>query len=311
MRFFAFCAALLLFVGCSEAPTELVDEPAQGVTFYGVVEEADSRVFLDNQIRICWNAEDLISVYTGISRNFKYMFLGDDGDYGGEFEDVTTGFGSGNPVERNYALYPYASTNKFFFGDTEAENYIRHTLPATQTYKENSIAPGANVMVAVTSDAADGNLVFRNVCSYLRVKLYGVDQRVGSIVLTGNNDEILSGYMAITPVYGGVPSMEMLDGTKSGPSLTLTSAEGVAIGTTRESATEFWLVVPPISFSKGFTLTVNGFYGGSQSFVVNNNLTFARNTYNTITRELTITSGDTGMGVGGWGNGSSTEGSAE
>lgn len=306
-------AAILLMAGCSQNATDQVTPPItseEGHIFHATIEDGEeSRVYLDSKIRILWNEGDLITLFEGTTRNKQYIFLGEDGDNAGDFDLNKSGFGSGNPIERYYALYPYASTTKYVYGDDEGvADYLRYTLPSTQTYKEGSIGANANVMVAVTADLDDFDLLFRNVCSFLRVKLWGAGQTVGSIVFEGNSGEALSGYAAITPVYGGTPALKMIG---TGTTLTLNCGDGVEIGTTKETATEFWLVVPPLNFPNGFTLTVNGFYGGSQTYTISNNLTFARNTYNTITRELTIESSGTGMGVGGWGEGSSSSGSAE
>ena len=94
----------------------------------------------------------------------------------------------------------------------------------------------------------------------------------------------------------------------TGTSITLDCGDGITIGTTKETATEFWVVIPPLNFSQGFTITVNGFYGGSQSYKISNNLTFVRNTYNTITRELNISSGaGANIGIGNWDNGENIE----
>lgn len=311
----------LLMVGCQpgaspEQPTPptppFEEQPSatEGYTFHATIEsDEDSRVFLDSKIRILWNASDLITLFEGTTRNKQFIFLGDDGDNAGDFELNKSGFGSGNPLDRYYALYPYASTTKYVYGDDEGvEDYIRYTVPATQTYKAGSVGAGANIMVAVTADLDDFDLMFRNVCSFLRVKLYGADQTVGSITFKPNGSEVVSGYMAITPAYDGVPSFRMLG---SGKSLTLDCGKGVDIATDKASATEFWMVVPAQTYAEGITLTVNGFYGGSQTFVFNQSLNFARNTYNTITRELAIEGAATAMGVIGWGSGSDVSGSAE
>ncbi len=317
MRRFLLIAALVLMAGCSVEPTTepVVPEgvePSLGHIFHATIEgEEESRVYLDNKIRIRWNADDLITIFEGTTRNRRFKLLDAmDGDNSAEFEpDYKPGFGSGNPIDCYYALYPYASTTKYVYGEDEGvEDYLRYTLPSSQNYKVGSIGDDANVMVAVTADLDDFDLLFRNVCSFLRVKLYGVDQSVKSVVFSGNDGEAVAGAVAITPVYGDVPTMRMLDTERS---VTLECPAGVDIATTREEATEFWLVVPAQTYSKGYTVTVNGFFGGSQSFSVTASRTFARNTYNTITRELTIEGNGAGIGVGGWGDGGSMEGTAE
>lgn len=269
--------------------------------FYATIEnEDDVRAFLDDKIRLRWTADDRISLFEGTTRNKQYKFLGETGDNAGEFDYVKAGFGSGNDVDRYYAVYPYASTNKL-----HEDGYITYTFPATQNYAVGSVGLGANVMVAVTADLDDYDLRFRNAGSYLRVMLYGENQTVGSITMTAIGGEALTGKAYITPNYGGTPTTQMIE---SGNTVTLNCGEGVTIGTTREEATAFWIVVPPFTASQGISVTVRGYYGGSQTYNVTSEVPFIRNLYNTLTRELNISSSGTGLGVSAWGEGSKVEG---
>ncbi len=297
-------------MGDQEQPAE---QPTEGRVFHATIGEAvgdDTRVYLDSKIRILWNEGDLITLFEGTTRNKQYIFLGEDGDNAGDFDLYKTGFGSGNAIDRYYALFPYASKTKYVYGDAEGvSDYIRYTVPSTQTYREGSIGANANIMVAMTADLDDFDLLFRNACSYLRVKLWGADQTIGSVTVSSIGGEALAGDMAITPIYGEAPECRMLGTLRS---VKLDCGDGVTIGTTKESATEFWLVLPPVTLSRGMTITVTGFYGGSQTYTLETaNLPLKRNTYNTVTREVTISDNGTGMGVGGWGEGSSSEGEAE
>ena len=291
-------AILLLVVGCSkDVDFEPSQDQAQNRILSGIIadekdEDNESRVYLDNKIRIRWNKGDLISVFDGTTRNKEFAFLGADGSSAGDFEDNSAGtIGTGNAIDRLYGLYPYASSTEYCYGEDESEaDYLRYTLPATQTYKPNSMGLNANIMVAATANKSDKDLVFRNVCSYLRLKLYGADQTVSSIVFKGNTDEVLSGDVAITATYGNAPTIKMLGAAdEDNKTITLDCSEGVTVGSTSDEATEFWLVVPPVNFPNGFTITVKGEGNMGQEIVVNNNLTFARNTYNTITREVAMT----------------------
>lgn len=292
--------AALLAVGCSKT-VEQSAPTAKSPIFHATLEQGEeSRTFLDENIRLRWTADDRITLFEGTTRNKQYKFLGETGDNAGEFEYVKAGFGTGNDVDRYYAIYPYASSNKL-----HEDGYITYTLPATQTYAVGSVGLGANVMVAVTADLDDFDLAFRNVGSYLLVKLYGENQTVGSISVTTIGGEPLAGNTYITPTYGGLPTIQMLETTTT---VTLNCDGGVSIGTTKESATSFWIVLPPFTASKGIEVTVNGFYGGSQTYEVASQIIFNRNKYKTLTRELTLPTSGAGMGVGGWGDGENVEG---
>ena len=306
MKSFIFALAVLM-VSCQagsddqlSTPTpspEVPDTPSERV-FRGIIAEEDgSRVFLDEKVRLHWNADDRITLFEGTTRNKQYKFMGEDGDNAGDFEFVKAGFGTGNDLDRYYALYPYASTTKYKYDNVA--DYIQFTLPATQTYAESSVGRGANVMVAVTADLEDFDLLFRNACSFLLVRLWGVEQTVGSVTLTTNAGEPIAGTCKITPVYGGYPTLEMTGTTSS---VTLNCVESVQIGTTEQTATDFWIVVPPATYSQGISVKVSGYYGGEQTFTVDKSLTFERNKYKRLIRELSITDASTAMGVNGWNN---------
>ena len=294
----------LLVAGC-EAVHEAEAPIIKHKVFYGSMEEESSRTFINEKIQLRWVNGDFVSIFEGTTRNQKYINLCETGENMAEFDLVKSGFGSGNDLNplRNYSVYPYAATNRI-----SEEGVLTYTFPESQTYAANSFGPEANPMVAVTADADDTNLRFRNVGAYLRVRLYGVEQTVGSIVVTSKGDEPVAGKALITPTYGGEPTTTMSSTTKS---VTLTCADPVTIGTTSEDATAFWIVLPAATYTQGLTITVNGYYGGSQSYEINSSIQFVRNQYKNMTRELTIASSDTGMGVGGWGDGEETEGSAK
>lgn len=294
----------LLVAGC-EAVHEEEESIIGHKVFYGSMEDESSRTFINEKIQLRWVNGDLVTIFEGTTRNQKYINLCETGENMAEFDYVKSGFGSGNDLTplRNYSIYPYTSTNRI-----SEEGVLTYTFPQSQTYAANSFGPQANPMVAVTADADDTNLRFRNVGAYLRVRLYGVEQTVGSIVVASKGDEPVAGKALITPTYGGEPTTTMSSTTKS---VTLTCADPVTIGTTSEDATAFWIVLPAATYANGLTITVNGYYGGSQSFEINGPIQFVRNQYKNMTRELTIASSDTNMGVDGWGDGSSNEGTAE
>ncbi len=299
MRRFVLAIAALLAVGCSKTVEQSVPTTKSPI-FHATLEQGEeSRTFLDDNIRLRWTADDRITLFEGTTRNKQYKFLGETGDNAGDFEYVKAGFGTGNDVERHYAIYPYAASNKL-----HEDGYLTYTFPATQNYAAGSVGLGANVMVAVTADLDDFDLAFRNVGSYLLVKLYGENQTVGSISVKTIGGEPLAGKSHITPTYGGLPTLQMLDTTTT---VTLNCAGGVAIGTTKESATSFWIVLPAFTASQGIEVTVNGFYGGSQTYEVASQIAFNRNKYKSLTRELTLPTSGAGMGVGGWGDGDNIE----
>ena len=160
-------------------------------------------------------------------------------------------------------------------------------MPAEQTYAENSFGLGANTMIAITSEVNDLALYFKNVGTYLNVRLWGEQQTVKSITVTATGGEALSGEAVVTPVYNGDPLCVMANQNISS-SVKLTSEEAVSVNTTAEAPVSFWMVLPPVTMEKGFSVTVENEDGEKQIFTIDKSVTFVRNKYNTLTRELAI-----------------------
>ena len=100
----------------------------------------------------------------------------------------------------------------------------------------------------------DLRLSFKNVCGYIALKVYGKNIAVSSITFEGNDGETIAGKADINVGLDVAPSVsKYYNGTGS---ITLECKDFVTIGSTAETATIFWLVVPPTKFEKGFTVTV-------------------------------------------------------
>ena len=245
----------LLAVSCTVreldviAPTP-VKEEAEDIVFYADLEsysDPETRVYLDENIKILWDEADLISIFNKSTLNQKFMFDGETGENAGTFHWVRDDyFGAGNDLDYICAVYPYQES-----ATISNSEILTLTLPEEQTYREKSFGPGTNTMVSVT----DGNLLkFKNVGGYLALKFYGDDVSVSSIRLIGNNGEPLSGEGTIQLPFDNVPEIEMA--STAGKTILLNCEEPVELGTTRDDATIFWMVVPPTEFTGGFTLLV-------------------------------------------------------
>lgn len=264
----------LLIVSCSvqEPDTQDIVAPGDDV-FYATLESyagPDTKVYVDEKIKMHWNEGDLISMFNKTTLNQEYRFDGKTGDSAGKFEKVSDTFGTGNPFGYLCAVYPYKSSPSTKIGN---DDVLTLTLPAEQVYQEGSFGPGANTMVSVTED---NPLIFKNVGGYLVLKFYGKDVSISSIKLEGNNGEKLSGTANMTPVIGEVPKITLSDDKAT--SITLTCDKPVELDESKENSTIFWMVVPPTNFSKGFKLTVTGSDG--KEFIKNTdkNLSVVRNT---------------------------------
>lgn len=277
--------AALLMAGCEQTPIEEQStiDPTTPIDFWATFEGADAseaRTYLDEQARMRWTADDRLTIFKKTTYNREFAFTGKTGANAGGFRQVSVDddFWFGYDVAYNYAIYPHSADNAF----DETDGFFTATMPAEQNYVENSFGQGANTMVAVSES---GQLVFKNVGSYLRVMLWGENQTVKKITLSSIAGEALAGEAKIYPSLTDVPTCTMV-GTSS--SIVLNCADAVEVNTTEDAPVAFWIVLPPVVLAEGYKVVVENANGDTQAFEVNKEKTFKRNVYNTLKRELTM-----------------------
>ena len=272
-RFLLLAVAALAFVGCNNAFEDEGNARFEQTTLPTLIAgfEEDTRTYVEQNTYLRWHADDRLSVFYGNTLNNQYKFTGKSGATGGEFEAVKSGnLGTGNSFDHIYAVYPYDATISL----DDINKIMSLTLPAEQTYAEDSFGKGANTMVAVTESVNDTFLSFKNVGGYLKIRLYG-EGTVKSIELSGNNGEKIAGNANITATYGGVPKISMADDATE--SIILDCGDGVELSADAESPTEFWFVVPPMEFSKGITISVTNAYNAVFEKSTSNKIVVERN----------------------------------
>lgn len=268
-------AGVLCLVSCAVKETE---SPYAGFVydvFQAAIEQAEDRpesgtkVYADDNFRVLWNAGDRISIFNFTTFNSEYLFDGADGDNAGSFSKVDDGsFVTGNQISAIYSVYPYSSETKI-----SNDEVLTLTLPAVQTWAEGTFGPGSNTMV---SAGTDNNLLFRNAGGLLVFKLYGAGASVKSLRLRGNNGELLSGPAEVSMPVGEVPSLSVIPQSGNGE-VSLVADGAVSLGADADNYIEFWFVLPPVNFSKGFTLTVTGSDGSTFEKATTNEISILRN----------------------------------
>ncbi len=268
-RFFLFCLMAVMTVSCAKEQQEVIQTVTDDPVFHATIENAGTRVFADDQLRVLWNADDRVSIFNKTTFNRQYRFMGEDGANAGSFTKVPSDdFVTSNPLEYVYSVYPY-NENTCISNDGEITVY----LPAEQTYREDSFGLGANTMIAITED---DELMFKNLCGYFAVKLYGDNVSVKSITLKGNDNEQLSGKATVVASIDEAPALTF-DTAVASEMITLTPESPVTIGSTEETATTFWFVVPPTTFNDGITLSVTDQNDGSFVKTTTGSLVISRN----------------------------------
>ena len=253
MKHFAyyFGIAAALVASCSIQEEDIKTPQQDDVIFYASFEqpaEEGTRVYANEDLLLRWTADDRVSIFNKITYNQEYKFLGETGDNAGGFNRVDNAeFVTGNPISHVVSVYPYQAATRI----TE-EEVVTLTLPAEQHYAENTFGLGANTMVSVSEDNV---LQYKNVGGYLVLKLYGEGVSVSSITLKGNNGEKLAGQASVTMPLDGVPSAVFANDASD--EITLVCDSPVILGATAEESVAFWIVVPPVTFSKGITIRVS------------------------------------------------------
>ncbi|MBR2227095.1 MAG: hypothetical protein IJ893_04415, partial [Bacteroidales bacterium] len=238
--------AAALVASCSVQEKEIEPLKLGSVKFFASFEqpvaEEGTKVYVNEDLQLRWNADDRISLFNKSTVNQEFVFTGETGDASGEFREVDNGgTATGGSIPYVVAVYPYNS------GISITGAGLSVTLPAEQAYAEKSFGPGANTMISL---GADDNLQFKSLGGFLRVSLYG-GASVNAVTLKGNNGEKIAGKATVS-MSGALAMAE-----DASTEITLTCAEPVALGATAEEGVDFWFVVPPVTFSKGFTVTVN------------------------------------------------------
>lgn len=243
----------LLAVSCTvqEIDTQVTPLKVKKGVFYASLEpnsSPETRVFIDDQISLHWDAEDTLSIFNQNTLNHPHKFAGETGAISGYFTSVSDPTGEGDDLDFIYAVYPYQKSTTI-----SDEGVLTLSLPAIQTYNNNegSIDLNANIMVSRTDDNI---LKFKNLNGYLVLKFYGSGISVKSIRLDGHNQEKLSGEATVTYSSEGNPEVAMT--SNAGTSITLNCETPVELSANEGDATIFWMVVPPTSFTQGFRLTV-------------------------------------------------------
>ena len=234
---------------------------------------AETKTSLDG-INIHWTKGDQISIFEGTTINHKYQ-VADNADgksYASLNRIADDGFAAGASISANLAYYPYSTETNLDVSDDGNAFTISTTLPSTQAYAENSFGNGVYPMVAMTSSTADKDLCFQNICGNIKLQLKGT-AKITSIVITGNNNEVLCGAADMTISSNAVPSLEMKG---DGKSVTLDCGDGVQLD--EDTVTSFVIVLPPVTFTNGFIATVSADDNTSMEISTSKEISITRST---------------------------------
>ena len=247
---FIYIAALTLIAACNKAESPVVSQESDVITAQ-IEQETSTKTYMDAHNNIRWSEGDQIVGFMKSSLGLKYRILSSSvGKTSAFFEKVSGGndyVGAGTEWDHNVVYYPYSDAVE---AEKSGNNYaLNIVLPSEQTYAAESFGNGSMAMVAVSED---NDIIFRNVLGGMKLQLKGT-QKIKSITLEGKNNEKLSGAATVT-AYTDETKPAITMGSGASKFLTLNCGSGVQLN--ESTATEFIVALPPVLFSKGFTVTV-------------------------------------------------------
>lgn len=155
------------------------------------------------------------------------------------------------------------------------------SIPNVQKYALNSFHKESNVMGTVSSGKEDFNLNFKNLGSYLVLRLYGKDVTVKSIEIKSlaEREAYMTGafYSGLAYNQNPVAKKDIPEWLYSNVILDC-GTDGVKLGETEENAVDFWFVLIPGGTGKGFSVTIEDVNGKTATISTSNNIIFSRNT---------------------------------
>jgi len=267
-------AASFMFAACQheEFASEINQEEAFALrTEYSISsEDSDTKTAMDG-LSVVWSEGDKVAVFENTDALLTYGLASGAGSTSAKIKLEAGNAASGEEIGSVVAYYPYSSSVTCAVND-ESSLTLNVTLPQTQEYVKDSFGPNAFPMAAVSSVSAD-NLAFKNVGGALKLQLTG-SAEVASVVVRSNAGEPLSGDAKVIVYADGktVPEIEM--GADAEPYVTLECPEGVQLGS---SATSFVIALPEMTFSAGFTVTVNDVDGFAMEFATSDEQIIRRN----------------------------------
>ena len=255
-----FIAMLLSLAACQQVEQLVEPEVVSGPAFTAQIEtfDAETKTALANGNSVVWSVDDQISIFQGTVKADTYQV--DEkcvGTTEGRFGIVAKGESSADTgFDANIAMYPYQAgltvTPVVEDGQPAAYQITGVTIPSVQTYTANTFANGSFLMAAVTKGIEDHTLSFKNLCGALKLQLKGTC-KVKTICLQGNDGEPLSGDATVTiSSNSSMPTLIMSENASA--MVSVNWIDGVQLNS--ETATSFFITVPPTSFEKGFTVKI-------------------------------------------------------
>lgn len=273
-------AVFVLFMIFSCQPLEQVSEStSEDVELFASMELiGDTKTVMDDNNNVLWSENDQLVAFMRTSLGLRYkikeQYIGTTTGGFSRVPDPEAGddLVSGQELDHNVVLYPYASTTLCMKNDSQspAASYnVNVVLPQTQYYAENSFGNGTFPMIAVSSN---NELTFRNICGGLKLQFKGTG-KIKSILLEGLGEEPISGKAIVVGYVDGTAPTIAMESTAS-KSVMLDCGDGVQLN--EEIPSTFIIAVPPTEFPEGMKITITDADGNSKALTNSSSNTIKR-----------------------------------
>ena len=250
--------AMLLLSSCDKKEEGLNIDNKPRNEFMATIQQCEAednietKTYTDDGRKVLWRVDDRVSILQGsdVNEEFRVKKIFTEGT-SAALEKVSGEVISPTTFNANIAYYPYYANMEYVGNNTN--HAISVYFRSTQNYKENSFGEGALPMVAVTKSKLDYDFEFKNLFGFLKLKLMTKDisyDIVEKIIIRGNNNEKICGEATVNCSSNGEPTIEFSDNARTEIVL---NCDSKRICTT---TTDFWIALPPITFSKGITVDI-------------------------------------------------------
>lgn len=247
---FVAIATVSVFASCSRenAPIQFDDSIAQPqrllISAYSADASQAVRSSRDSEGKFYWSPGDQISLFYGSGSDGGAIFTSTNtesaqkADFSGDLNIVTGSF-EGGDESKFWAIYPYNKINS-----CDGTTLVTEIL-SEQTAAEGTFADGQFVSIACASGLSMG---FYHLCGGIKFTLE--NEGITKIALSGNSGETIAGKVQVVLDEEGHPVVDKFLTSKK--EILITPLEGKD---TFSTGVEYFIVVPPVSFTKGFSVT--------------------------------------------------------
>ncbi len=291
-------ASLLVMLAagsCTDSQPEMGSAESSQTVFTAGFADAMTKTALQSNGAVFWDTEESIAVFSGLNSFMKYTSSNDAPSDAVSF----TGDGAMKLGDRYFAVYPFdgasfgSHTQTLNKDETNMTTVTDCTLPvaSVQTAVEGTFAKNTFPMVAFSENT---DLAFRHLCG--GVKFCVSQSGITSVELKGNNSETIAGTLkyVLTTTSAPADTVETVSivSAQGSDRIILNAPEGGFV-----PQAWYYIVVPPVTFEKGFTLTFKFGKGKRYSdFVTDKQVTVHRAKFGVLSSKdagLTINGGFT------------------